>query len=307
MELVSIIIASYNSSDFILETLQSIKDQTYKNIELIVADDCSKDDTVKLCKAWISKNSNRFSSVKLIEAKENGGIPTNCNSGIKNANGDWIKLFAADDVLEPECIVSMLEEYHKDPSILVLHCNVDKYLDTFEPSSFIGKGVDGPLKLNDPSCDAKCQFEILLRVNRVWAPTLLIHRSVYDKVGLFDETNRLWEDTPMLIKITQNGIKLNYVDMVGAKYRVHSGSVKVIKSGKRLVTDLSLEMANYYLLHYLQHMPFWERVVRKYSIHKMLYLEKFGWNVNSKIVKLLFTLSGFPFTIFLKMYNKKYV
>lgn len=307
MDLVSIIVISYNSSDFILETLESIKDQTYDNIELVIADDCSIDNTVQLCKAWLAKNSDRFSSINICQAEVNGGIPKNCNNGIKNSKGQWIKIIAADDVLVPSYIASMLHEKSLDQSISVLHCNVDKYLDTFDSTSFIAKGVDENFKINDVNCNAKCQFEILLRVNRVWAPTLLIHRSVFDKVGLYDEVNRLWEDTPMLIKITQNGIRLHYIEMVGAKYRIHSKSVQKVRSGQRLVSDLALEMANYYLKHYVEHMPLMERIVRKYSIYKMLLLERMGWNRNTIIVRTLFKWSGFPFTLFLKRYNKKYV
>ena len=58
--LVSIIVITYNSSKYVLETLESAKAQTYQNIELIVTDDCSNDNTVEICRKWIEENKERF-------------------------------------------------------------------------------------------------------------------------------------------------------------------------------------------------------------------------------------------------------
>ena len=86
--LVSVIIVTYNSSKFVLETLESVKNQSYENIELIVSDDASTDKTVDLCKEWIRKNKDRFAKAKLVTAEKNSGIPANCNQGIKIRKGN---------------------------------------------------------------------------------------------------------------------------------------------------------------------------------------------------------------------------
>lgn len=65
--LVSICVLTYNSSEYIIETLDSIKNQNYQNIELIISDDCSFDNTVILCTQWINLNRDRFVRVELIE------------------------------------------------------------------------------------------------------------------------------------------------------------------------------------------------------------------------------------------------
>lgn len=80
--LVSCTVLSYNSAKTILETLESIKAQTYQNIELIVSDDCSKDNTVELCRQWIAVNKNRFVRVVLLTVKENTGVCANGNRAI---------------------------------------------------------------------------------------------------------------------------------------------------------------------------------------------------------------------------------
>ena len=65
--LVSVIVITYNSSKFVLETLESIYNQTYSNIELIISDDCSSDETINICQNWLYKNKNRFKNIELID------------------------------------------------------------------------------------------------------------------------------------------------------------------------------------------------------------------------------------------------
>src|ERR1035437_2293826 len=89
--LVSIIVITYNSSKFVLETLESAKAQTYRNIELIVTDDNSTDETVDICKKWIDENAVQFVRATLVLSKSNTGIPANINRGVNLAKGFWIK------------------------------------------------------------------------------------------------------------------------------------------------------------------------------------------------------------------------
>ncbi len=104
LPLVSVVIITYNSSEFIMECLDSIAVQTYDNIELIISDDCSTDNTIALCKTWLSKYQGRFVNTELLEITENTGITKNINRGCKLAKGEWIKPLAGDDLLLPICI-----------------------------------------------------------------------------------------------------------------------------------------------------------------------------------------------------------
>ena len=79
--LISIIAITYNSAKYIVELLESAKAQTYSNIELIISDDCSTDDTVAVCNSWIVKNTTLFNKLTLITAEKNTGIAPNVNRG----------------------------------------------------------------------------------------------------------------------------------------------------------------------------------------------------------------------------------
>src|SRR4051794_20989340 len=96
---VSIIVFTYNSSNYVVETLESAKAQTYRNIELIVSDDGSTDETIPLCLDWLTKNKQEFLRAEIITVEKNTGIPANCNRGVKAAAGEWVKLIAGDDIL----------------------------------------------------------------------------------------------------------------------------------------------------------------------------------------------------------------
>ena len=106
MPLVSIIVITYNSSKYLIETLESAKAQTYQNIELIISDDASQDDTVEICEKWIAVNGEQFVRTELVTATMNTGIAPNCNRGVNASKGEWVKLIAGDDILCDNCIES---------------------------------------------------------------------------------------------------------------------------------------------------------------------------------------------------------
>ena len=107
-QLVSVVLITYNSSSYVLDTLESVKNQTWDNIELIVSDDGSTDDTITICSSWIAENQNRFYKVVLITVAENTGIPSNCNRGLRATQGEWLKIISGDDILLNSCISQYL-------------------------------------------------------------------------------------------------------------------------------------------------------------------------------------------------------
>jgi len=307
--LVSIIIITYNSSEFVLETLQSAKDQTYNNIELIISDDSSTDNTVEVCEKWLNENKTRFVRVELITSKVNEGIPANCNRGIKMTKGDWIRIIAGDDALLPMSIhkyINYINE-NEDSDLQVLHSNVEWFDGNF---SMENKQPFSPLahfKLNNPSVTVENQFQILLRINTVEAGTLFIKRDVFNRIGLYDEVPRLWEDRPMLLKMTKNGIKLHYLDFLSLKYRKHSSSIQSSKKSKKYLSDYIIIKSNYYYKNYLQFLPFFERFVKRILLLRIIYIDKWNLNKNKFLNVLIFRVIGFPWLFISKWYVKKYL
>ena len=115
-KLVSVIIPAYNIEDYIGRCLDSIISQTYKNLEIIVVDDGSRDHTGEILDNYAKKDRR----IKVIH-KENGGVSSARNKGIEAAEGDYIGFIDGDDLIESEMyktLVDLLEEENAD----IAHC-----------------------------------------------------------------------------------------------------------------------------------------------------------------------------------------
>ena len=119
LPLVSVPVVTYNSSKTVVETLDSIYNQTYPHLELIVSDDGSTDDTIQVCCDWIKAHKDRFVRTELLTVEKNTGISANLNRAEKACQGEWVKGIAGDDMLLPECIADFLEFTIKNPDA---HC-----------------------------------------------------------------------------------------------------------------------------------------------------------------------------------------
>lgn len=307
--LVSVIIITYNSSRFVLETLESVKLQSYKNIELIVSDDSSTDKTGEICKEWLRENQNRFVRTEFVTSKVNTGIPANCNRGIQYSKGEWIRIVAGDDYLLSNSIKKYIEHINEqeDSNLEVLHSNVERYNDTFSIENKQAFRPLAHLRFNNPSLTAKDQFQILLRTNNVLAGTIFIKKTVFDKIGLYDEEARLWEDRPMLLKMTQNGIKIHYLDFCSLKYRRHDSSAQKTMNSNKFLSDYVILKNSYYYNNYIQHLPFFERSVAVILAKRVIWLDKLNLNKNKLAIRTTYNILGFPWTYISYLYKKKYL
>ncbi|MEN3322524.1 glycosyltransferase family 2 protein [Mariniflexile soesokkakense] len=116
LPLVSICIPTFNGEKYIAETMNSAIQQTYPNLEIIVSDDASNDDTLSIIESYISKTR---IPVKIYNHAPKG-IGANWNYCIDKANGEYIKFLFQDDLLEPTCIDKMMKVLETDNSIKIV-------------------------------------------------------------------------------------------------------------------------------------------------------------------------------------------
>jgi glycosyltransferase involved in cell wall biosynthesis len=235
--LVSIVIITYNSSKYVLDTLESAKAQTYQNIELIVSDDCSTDDTVEICKSWIEANKDCFARSEVICVEKNTGIPANCNRGIKDAKGEWVKCIAGDDILEKECIASFMNFCSSEPKARLVESISQFFNDDFLSENFTSTQNFGDKPFFHLNATATQQYQILLRQNFIHGPSVFMHRETLNSVGGYDESNRYMEDHPLFLKMTKQGHKVFFLNKVTVYYRIHNSSVYGSFSKKKLFND----------------------------------------------------------------------
>lgn len=218
--LVSIIVITYNSGSYILETLKSIRDQEYKNIELIITDDCSKDDTFVLISDWLKIQDNiiSFSNFKLIGNNVNSGVSGNCNIGLKEANGEWVKIIAGDDVLYPNCINAFVNCCIRNPAAKIL---VSK-LNSFRNDVNVPVHVWPDFKF--PETQAK-QLLRQIKGGFIKAPAVFMNRLELVKMGGFDENYSFLEDDPLWLKFLLNGYSFYYLAEALVGYRLHDMAI----------------------------------------------------------------------------------
>lgn len=113
--LVSICIPVYNGRDYVDECLTAACTQTYKNLEVLVVDDCSTDESVSVIERWCSADSR----VRLVRNPENVGLVTNWNRCVDLANGEWIKLLFQDDSIGESYVEVMLRHGRNGRTFLV--------------------------------------------------------------------------------------------------------------------------------------------------------------------------------------------
>lgn len=106
LPLISFVVTSYNYEKYIIKTLESIKNQTYENIEIIVVDDKSSDNSVELIKKFIDKNKDL--PMKLIEHSENKGQMAAIQTGLALASGQFVSFIDSDDILIPDYAKTLL-------------------------------------------------------------------------------------------------------------------------------------------------------------------------------------------------------
>lgn len=250
--LVSVCIVSYNASEYIIEALESVKAQTYQNIELIVADDGSSDNTAALCNEWFEKNGSRFVRYEVVVPPHNTGTAANYNRAVKAAQGEWIKLFDGDDFLAPNCVEDNITFVTENPEAKVVFSeagrfkngqrdNTVKFYDDFR-RSFFDYDLDG-------------QLLRALHNNDMSSATFFIKARLL-KDNPYDERYGLLEDAPKWIDLLSKGYKFYFFDKVTAYYRV----------GESVMSSKS----RYYNLRYLEnlHFYFWnERLgyIKKYN------------------------------------------
>lgn len=139
-DLVSIIVPIYNAEKFIKETIQTVLNQTYNKWELLLINDCSKDDSVKIIKEFEQKDSR----IHLIELKNNSGAAIARNTGIENAKGRYIAFLDADDLWDKGKLEKQLNFIKKNN----YEFTFTSYEFTDENGNINGKIVHVPEKIN---------------------------------------------------------------------------------------------------------------------------------------------------------------
>lgn len=240
--LVSVCVLTYNSADTVIETLESIASQTHRCLELIISDDCSKDDTVNICRTWLAQHATRFERIELLTVERNTGIPANFNRAEAACKGEWVKEIAGDDLLMPDCIESFLSHAMSHLECKFIFSKVEVFADSDDID------CTDPFDYSFFKLPVQEQYKrLVVKGNCIPAPAFFFNRVAAKKVGLRnDERIRSFEDWPKWVYLTRKHIQLGFIDRPLVRYRLRSASISHTPSK---AFDESYERFYYYYLY----------------------------------------------------------
>lgn len=223
MPLVTVVALCYNHSRYVIETLESIRNQTYENLEVIVVDDCSKDDSVEVVTNWLAQHAPQW---RFICHAQNKGVSKSLNESINIARGKYYKSIACDDILLPHFISTMVEHFEQlTEDYAMIYSDVitiNEHSQVFGTTPFTERGWEMEEKV-------PCGKLFDQLAGWCFIPALgTIIRTFVLKEILFDET-LIIEDWDMWLKISKK-YQIKGYSIALSQYRIHLNSVYQKKS-----------------------------------------------------------------------------
>ncbi|MFV7706699.1 glycosyltransferase [Shewanella algae] len=235
--LVSILIPVFNHSKFVLDCLNSMLTIDYQNIELVICDDGSTDDSYSKVKTWLESNS----SVRAkLFTQENQGVCKTLNRLIKESSGEYLALCASDDCLTPDSIKLRVLALQQHPNKLAV---IGDALLIDQESNVIARSAMKYLyKTNYYRLQTDLISELIFRWSVV-GPSLLINKDAYNQIGLYDEGLRV-EDRDFYLRLLKEN-NLIFIPEIVSCYRIHTGNASRKSKAARLVVFKDVAVSNY--------------------------------------------------------------
>lgn len=241
--LVSIVTPAYNTSEYIVETMESVHAQTYHNWEMLIVNDCSIDNTAKIVQSYAAKDKR----IKLINLKQNSGAAIARNTAIQNAKGRYIAFLDSDDLWKKEKLQKQLKFMQQNG-----------YAFTFTAYELFKSNKENIKNIkNIVPAAIKLKYSDALKGNQIGCLTVMLDRKQISKIEFIEQKH---EDYILWLNILKTGITAYGINESLALYR--TGNSKSISSNKmqsalwtwnvyRKVQKLSIAQSIYYMCFYI--------------------------------------------------------
>ncbi len=241
--LVSIIIPCYNGEDYVSRSIQSALDQTYKNTEIILVDNNSNDNTLRILQDF----QMQYPSKIRVSSEDKQGAPAARNKGLKEANGEWIQFLDSDDSIERQKIESQLSQINNNRIGLVV-------------GNYVFSGPDGDVKR-----EANRNYWIGLITSKLGITSAnLWRKSILSEVNGFDEQLIYSSDEyDLMFRMMQKKIEVGYDDNFFTTIYFRPESVSKSRDHSRIVLIVnSLISLRLKMRHYLDSLDKYNGVIK---------------------------------------------
>ena len=205
--LISVILPVYNSEKYLREALNSVFNQHYTPLEIIIVDDGSTDGTSQIVKEYRGKVQYYY--------QQNEGPASARNLGIQKANGDFITFIDADDLWPDDKLMNQMRCFEKYPETEIVQGLVER-VDISKP--------------NKPD-ESEVEEQLFIHSN---LGAMIIRRAVFDKIGMFDRNLTYHSDTDFWFRARESGIKILVDNKIALIYRIHGSNHTTGKNTKSL-------------------------------------------------------------------------
>lgn len=211
--MLSVIIPVYNVQVYLNECVSSVVNQSYEDLEIILVNDGSTDESGGLCDAWAMKDAR----IQVIH-KKNGGLSSARNAGLQKATGKYVTFVDSDDVIDRHMYASLLEVFRKHADVDIACCNIEQFEDKdYSKRKFFLAINEGEFSVSEY---LQKIFEHKID-NAVW-------NKIYsrDKIkDVYFEEGRINEDILFNVAVLSRTRKIFYIKDAFYKYRIRSGSI----------------------------------------------------------------------------------
>lgn len=211
--LVSICIPAYRAEKYLEATLKSVAAQTFRDWEIVVTEDGSKDRTEEIVRAFASTVTQ---PVVYNRHAVNRGLPSTRNTGIAAARGAWVAFLDSDDLWRPEHLQSLLAATREAPCDLV-----------FSGTEWFEDGSDKVLSISTPSEENLKDLPVALYTGKlsILPSSVLVRRQCFERYGPISTEFPHVNDTEYWLRILRNGGRISYSGAVTCLYRRHPNAM----------------------------------------------------------------------------------
>jgi glycosyltransferase involved in cell wall biosynthesis len=224
--LISVLVPAYNDGTYLDATLASIDVQSCDDFEVVISDDGSTDDCIRIAEGW-QKKDRRF---RLHRNPHNLGMTRNWNQALSLAMGEFVVKLDGDDHMRPRCLERLMEEFHRQPELYVAYCRTLECDHDLEPvSSYLGEHAFilnrmNPLKHHLRS--GHDWYELCFSDYQIWHSNAQMHRrEELLALGGWDITWGCASDTDLILRVLEQNRSVAHVPYAGIYYRLRPGSV----------------------------------------------------------------------------------
>lgn len=217
--MVSIVIPVYQVSDYIERCIRSVMVQTFTDIECIIVDDATEDDSIEKCERLIGEYNGSI-SFRILHHEENRGLSSARNTGAKAAIGDWIYFIDSDDEITIDCLEKLITIAQDHPDAEMVLGNTQKHHEDGRVTEFIKPDVPSQVLTNKTIFSMYQQHRLLVNA---W--NILIKRSFIEGHCLFFKEGIIYEDRLWFFYVVKALSKLYICKDITYHYYIRPGSI----------------------------------------------------------------------------------